>query len=797
MRIHLRSLLLLLALDLLFFHALVLHPTHILYSDHSDLIAEHIPAKRFLVRSFQQTGELPLWCPHHFAGSPFVHDIQVAMFYPPHLLLLLLPEEAVGPAVSWLVVLHVLLAGWLMYAYACHRGLSGLPAFVAAVGFMFGGRWLMHLLGGGHYILIGLAWLPLVLIGWEKAIQRRGPLWGLLAGVAFALLTLSTQPQWTFYAGIFAALWSFGAVLEEREQRRAAFLRWASYGSLIVVMTVGLAAIQLLPTLEAAGQSSRSGGVGTEGILDGGLRVLLFLFGPAATAEPFNLAWEDRGGLGAVWVVGAIWAVVLRPAQTRYQAGVCLFLFFFAMGGAILFQWLPGFNLFRQPARIAVLASFPVAWLAAVAIEALLAQGRLNEEERQRCRQWLLRVAIALVLLRGGFAVRRIFQGESPPPDFYLLFILVLCALAWHSLKESHWVAARHLPLLWMAFLGLDVAVLLRGLAKTENQEVVYTVPECVKFVAERREELGRVLDMDRNGPGNVPGTPLGSGAPLALITGVDAVRGYSPLDVRRYREFLAMIDNDDSVLRALDSTFTYPVVGYFFISNKRLADVLGIRFVLIPAQGSRKRIPFPLRPWDWELASLDEGDSVVYDFLEGGQTRVGTCSVLRNPQALPRIFVVPQALPLPARHDLLTTLKNTDFHEVVYLEEFDEEVTDISLSRKRHPVTKLSYEPNRVRFEADGQTPGFLVLTDVWFPGWKCTVSGEEVKVFRANYTFRAVKVPAGKHVVEFRFEPASYHRGRIITLATLGIVTMLAGGLLIQRALRRKRLADDKRLQ
>src|SRR5439155_5299724 len=116
MRVHLRSLLLLLAVDLLFFMMLVLHPSEILYSPHSDLLAEHIPAKRFLVRSFQETGELPLWCPYHFAGSPFVHDIQVAMFYPPHLALLLVPQDRVGFAVSWLVVLHVLLAGWAMFA---------------------------------------------------------------------------------------------------------------------------------------------------------------------------------------------------------------------------------------------------------------------------------------------------------------------------------------------------------------------------------------------------------------------------------------------------------------------------------------------------------------------------------------------------------------------------------------------------------------------------------------------------------------------------------------------------------
>src|SRR6266849_4525999 len=101
--------LLLAVLDLVFFLPLVLHPTQVLYSDHSDLIAEHIPAKRFLVRSWQETGEVPLWCPYHFAGAPFVHDIQVAPFYPLHLPLYLLPETRVGAAVSWLIVLHVLL----------------------------------------------------------------------------------------------------------------------------------------------------------------------------------------------------------------------------------------------------------------------------------------------------------------------------------------------------------------------------------------------------------------------------------------------------------------------------------------------------------------------------------------------------------------------------------------------------------------------------------------------------------------------------------------------------------------
>src|SRR5262245_20879766 len=173
-------------LVLLYFFPLVLHPTQILYSDASDLVAEHIPAKRFLVRSFHETGELKLWCPYQFAGTPFVHDIQVAMLYPPHLAPLLVPVGWVGPAVTRLDVLHVLLAELTMLAYARHRGLFLLPALVAAVGYMFAGRWMLHLLGGGHYITIGLAWLPLVLLCLDRAIRGGGLLWATMAGLLYA-----------------------------------------------------------------------------------------------------------------------------------------------------------------------------------------------------------------------------------------------------------------------------------------------------------------------------------------------------------------------------------------------------------------------------------------------------------------------------------------------------------------------------------------------------------------------------------------------------------------------------------
>ncbi len=181
---------LLLALALVYFGSLVVHPAQTLYADHSDLLALHVPWQTFLCRSWHDTGELPLWNPLQFSGQPFVHDIQAAILYPPHWIFLVIDEACVGAALSWLVVAHIVLAGWGMYLYGRSTGLGQTASVVAAIGCMFAGKWLLHLIVAGHYAYVGLAWLPWAMLGFERAVRDRSLVAAAWAGVAFALFDI-------------------------------------------------------------------------------------------------------------------------------------------------------------------------------------------------------------------------------------------------------------------------------------------------------------------------------------------------------------------------------------------------------------------------------------------------------------------------------------------------------------------------------------------------------------------------------------------------------------------------------
>jgi hypothetical protein len=90
-------------------------------------------------------------------------------------------------------------------------------------------------------------------------------------------------------------------------------------------------------------------------------------------------------------------------------------------------------------------------------------------------------------------------------------------------------------------------------------------------------------------------------------------------------------------------------------------------------------------------------------------------------------------------------------------------------------------YDPQRVVIAAELETPGLVILSDAWFPGWRATVTtGQETydaPIYRTNRVLRGVWLPAGRHTVEFRFLPASFTRGALISCVALLILAVTIG--------------------
>ena len=86
-----------------------------------------------------------------------------------------------------------------------------------------------------------------------------------------------------------------------------------------------------------------------------------------------------------------------------------------------------------------------------------------------------------------------------------------------------------------------------------------------------------------------------------------------------------------------------------------------------------------------------------------------------------------------------------------------------------------LAYSPNKVLIRATSDKPALLFLSDSYFPGWQARVNNRDEKIYRANYTFRAVVVPAGNSTVEFTYDPRSFKAGLIISLLSAGVVLVL----------------------
>jgi len=158
---------------------------------------------------------------------------------------------------------------------------------------------------------------------------------------------------------------------------------------------------------------------------------------------------------------------------------------------------------------------------------------------------------------------------------------------------------------------------------------------------------------------------------------------------------------------------------------------------------------------------------------LQGGQT-----APVQNPWAMGNAWFVNDVKLVGNADEELAALGEVDLRTTAVIDSHfsGSQVTAPSLTGRAGGESSIfltSYEANALSFDAQTSADRLAVFSDIYYPGWRCTIDGQPADILRANYVLRAVVIPAGKHKVEFTFDPQSLHTTEAI--ANTGLIALL----------------------
>lgn len=114
--------------------------------------------------------------------------------------------------------------------------------------------------------------------------------------------------------------------------------------------------------------------------------------------------------------------------------------------------------------------------------------------------------------------------------------------------------------------------------------------------------------------------------------------------------------------------------------------------------------------------------------------------------------------------------------------QEFESELYNYSFGKSGNAnITLTEFSPNQLKYSSSNQEDGLAVFSEIYYPnGWEAFIDNEPAEVYRVNYVLRAMKIPAGDHTIEMRFEPSSFSTGRNISLAGSILFVLFAAGMI-----------------
>lgn len=565
----------------------------------------------------------------------------------------------------------------------------------------------------------------------------------------------------------------------------------ASFGVLIVIFAttlifaIGIAAAQLLPTGEYLMQSQRSSEVSYDFAVSYSFwpwRFLTFiapgLFGSPVSGDYWGYAnyWEDAVYIGLLPFFLVIYALVThrkRKQKTKYTGpgfigfllGIILITFLLALGrNTPIFPWLyknvPTFDMFQAPTRITILAVFSLTLLVAIGLDSWRRPG-------ERGMYWLrLGVMAAIAVTIGAviamifshsfeWGIRQSFIRATAMVGFWGVVLGVL-ALSIPNRVDSHARYGKWSWWEWAVILFVAVDLIVAGWNLNPGVEMgVYTDPSPTVDEVQSKIQSGRLylpseveeqlkfekfLRFDTFQPFN-----KGEGwdslraaflPNVTMLDGISSANNFDPLIPGRYASWVEALDEVEAEIR--DQMLN--LMGVNVVESIDSDQQYGVRFDDRSAYARYRWVPCNI---------ILENENQAMDLIKKGKVE------FQKEVILERV---------------------SDIH----LEECDSS-SHAEIRIKRDGIHKSVYH-------IDASGPGYLVIADVWYPGWMAWIDAEPASILKANYLFRAIAIQAGEHEVTIAYRPLIFYLGLVLSGGFLvGLMVLFAYWLIKQREIRR----------
>ena len=675
-----------------------------------------------------------------------------------------------------------------------------LKAFFGAVAFGFS-TYLIIILGVGHNAKAhAIAYMPMVIAGILLVFQRKFIVGGLLTMFAAALELNANHFQMTYYLLflilIITVFYSYKYVKEK--EYKSLFTAFAIF-AIAGILAIGANATNLLATAEYAKYSTRSKSEltfspdGSKSVTDNAMSHEYITEYSYGIAESFNLIsprifggsngenigtdtkmyefligksvpeeqakefvssmpayWGDQPIVAAPAYIGAVVfflcliALFLDKRKIKYifVAGALVSLVFswgknFPILTDFFIDTIPLYNKFRAVSSIQVILELCIPVLAIMGLQSFF-----KEEKEQQLKGLYLSGGVFFGIIAFLIAIKSQFSFSGGSDDYYLQnygpeFINALKddrkSLYSADLLRSGFLVLLAFGLLWFFIknkISKSTAIILVGIIMISD----------LFFIDKNYLNAKNFVNPSEV---DVPFQPTASD--------IEILR-----DTTHYRVF----EVNGNMSNARTSYFHQSIGGYSAVKPRRMQQLFD----------------YQIAKNNMEVLNMLNAKFIIQTDKEGKEFPT------YNPNYNGNAWFVQKVKFVNSSDEEMKSLDKLDSKNeaVVNQKEFGTLLKTSSFVKDSLSTIKLiSYKPNHLKYTSNNPNSGLAVFSEMYYAdGWNATIDGKKAVYFRADYALRAMEIPAGKHTIEFKFDPQVVKTGSTIALISFILMILLLGG-------------------